>query len=365
LKINTSTADRWETEFLYINNSHFYSAVIEKIANAKRTIDLEMYIFQLDAMGLSIVEHLRAAASRGVKVRVLVDAVGSATNLGELETKLTTLSLEFRVYHSFFWGKFLHFFSVANRRNHRKMWIFDSDRVFISSANIIANDWKEIGLSVSGLEVSQLQTAYENAWQPRKWPRRPNLRRLFIPPNRTTDSLVRLNETLVQKFRNQRDFLSRIRNAHDRVWLTNAYFVPRYSLIRALTTAASKGRDVRLLLPQKSDVFFMSWVASTYYYGLLKGGVKIYEYLPSMYHAKTRIIDSWMLVGTSNLNRRSLLHDLEVDLILTHPENRKALVDDAITGFEDSRRIDLSEIKKISIFQKSVAHLLLIFRYWL
>jgi cardiolipin synthase len=83
-----------------------------------------------------------------------------------------------------------------------------------------------------------------------------------------------------------------------------------------LKSAAIRGVDVRLVIPTQSDVFFMPIIAKSYFGMLLKHGVKIYEFQPSMLHAKIVVIDDWVRIGSSNLNHRSLLHDLEVNVIL-------------------------------------------------
>jgi cardiolipin synthase len=128
--------------------------------------------------------------------------------------------------------------------------------------------------------------------------------------------LVRLNTRRALRRENYLDLLVRILGAKRRIWIENAYFVPDGALIRALKVAAESGVDVKIVVPAISDVFFIPWVTAAFNLGLLRAGVKVFEYNKGMMHAKTVLIDDWGLVGSSNLNHRSLFHDLEADLVL-------------------------------------------------
>ena len=98
------------------------------------------------------------------------------------------------------------------------------------------------------------------------------------------------------------------------------------SFLKKIKEAAHRGVDVRILFTKKSDIMMMPWASSTFYYSLLKAGVRIYEYLPSVLHSKSLILDDWMYATVSNLNHCSLLHDLEVlDVNVSLPESKKML----------------------------------------
>jgi cardiolipin synthase len=101
--------------------------------------------------------------------------------------------------------------------------------------------------------------------------------------------------------------------------------VPEVQLLRALRFAAWAGADVRLIVPRKIDLPFMRFVNRIFYRVLIRGGVRIDEYAPRILHAKTMLIDDWAVVGSSNLNHRSLISDLEVDVVLTQPESITSL----------------------------------------
>ena len=176
---------------------------------------------------------------------------------------------------------------------------------------------------------------------------------------------IRLNDTLLKRRRNYNLILRQLRGATRRIWLASPYFVPRLSLVRALCGAARRGVDVRIMVPKNADVFFMPWLASTYFLGLLNAGVKIYEYLPRFAHAKVQVIDDWATLGSTNLNHRSLHHDMEVDVIVTLPENRRRLEDELVRAFDQSKIVTPGSLRETPWFQAIASRLFLLFRRWL
>jgi len=179
------------------------------------------------------------------------------------------------------------------------------------------------------------------------------------------DGPVRLNRTLRLRRKLYRDLLWRIGAARERIWLTNAYFVPKGRLLRALMAAARRGVDVRLLIPERCDHAVMYWIAASFYGLLLRAGVQIHEYQPAMLHAKTALIDGWATVGSTNLNHRSLMHDLEADVVLALPASLDALA----TAFRDdctqAIAVDRSRIARRRRWQVLIGRLAFLMRYWL
>ena len=160
--------------------------------------------------------------------------------------------------------------------------------------------------------------------------------------------------------------LRKIITCRHRIWITNAYFVPDNFLLRRLKEAAGSGVDVRILLPRKSDIAYMPWASSTFYFNLLKAGVRIFEYLPSVLHAKTLVLDDWALIGSSNLNHRSLLHDLEVDVLLSDSEPINCLAKQFLLDLENASEISLSSWQKHRPrYQRWLGRLLLYVKYWI
>src|SRR3989344_6416821 len=148
-----------------------------------------------------------------------------------------------------------------------------------------------------------------------------------------------------------------IEKCQKRIWMTNAYFVPDNFLLKALVDAADTGVDVRIILPKKSDLRFMTWASATFHENLLKAGIRIFEYVPSILHAKTLIIDDWVLVGSSNMNYRSLLHDLEVDINVASLTAKKTLEQQFLTDQQACKEIFLKQWMQRPLRQRIMGRL--------
>ena len=118
-------------------------------------------------------------------------------------------------------------------------------------------------------------------------------------------------------------------------------------------------------MPQKSDVFIATLAAKTFYAELINHGVLIYEYEPGMLHAKILIIDNWYSIGSSNLNYRSLKHDLEIDVTIQTDEIKKMLEQQFMEDIKQSRLINMESLKNQSRIYYFLGRFILMFRYWI
>jgi cardiolipin synthase len=349
----------WAEESIFIDGPSFYHRVLSELGSVARTLDVEVYIFSLDQFGLQVANQLIELASNGVRVRVMVDGVGSLTQLGDLESKFKGSGVEFKVFGRVGSRGLWRFFNNLNRRNHRKVWILDQRVAYLGGLNIAqeaVTDWKDYGVRVVGEGVHALVFAFERAWLGR----RVTVRNLS--PKRPG---VLLNDTYLKRVLNFVELLTKAQNARKRLWLASAYLAPHPALIRKLLQAARRGVDVRILISKKSDVFFMPWLASIYFEKLLRAGVKIYEYMPAFFHGKVRLIDNEATIGSSNLNYRSLLHDLEVDVELKNTQTIVDLEESLKVDFSKSSAVTLESIQRLAWYKKLLAKIFFRLRYWL
>lgn len=255
-----------------------------------------------------------------------------------------------------------------NSRNHRKLVVLDENIVYVSSANICychlkkeegGLNWRDTSVRLENVDTSNLQAAFSRAWN--HVPLRLKIQRVFrrqpIP-----DKIFLLNFTWYQRRRNYRSLIHKIYQAKHTIWITSAYFVPDQRILTALHKAAKRKVDVRLLLTHVSDVPITTLVAATFYGSLFKNGVKIYEYMPSMLHAKSLIIDDWYSVGSTNLNSRSLFYDYEIDVSIQTEEAKTILRQQFLKDLEESRQISWDDIKRQAFLKRLVGHLLLVMR---
>lgn len=371
-------------EIILIDEAYLTSLIAD-IEKAINTIDMEMYIFEGKLIGKKIADVLCTAARRGVKIRILVDGIGSFLWGNSITTHMEMAGITTRIFHPMplfiwhwgrasdgpksFFSKVFYLFSKINTRNHRKLCIIDSNIVYVGSANItdhLSNEtsqkpWRDTTVKLINVDTKDLQYAFEKAWGHIAFKNR--IRTTFRKIQ--ADPLFRLNYSWRRRHILYKTLLKRISRCETKIWVTNSYFAPDNRLLSKLIKASKRGVDVRILLPQKSDVLVSSFAASTFYAVLIKNGVLIYEYLPTMLHAKTLILDDWHSVGSSNLNYRSLRHDLEVDVNIRTPEAKQILEKQFLNDIAQSKQVSIDDINNQSFFKKIIGRLSLIFRYWI
>ncbi len=375
----------WQSEIVVTDGDDYFAAMLADIAAAKTSIDLESYIVEDDEIGKRMTAALTAAVTRGVAVRLLVDGNGALNwiqNAG-----LNFRGCPWRIYHPVPWTVLrsylptwrnllarLQALRFANRRNHRKTCVIDGNLAWIGSFNLerrhcrsLHGDdaWRDTAARVTGPDVDLITRAFTVTWK-QSWRYG---RRFLLPATGLRGQLpkfdpaapVRLNGARRLRRRLWRDMLTRIHHARGRVWITTPYFVPNEDLLRALT-AAAKHADVRLLLPAVNDIGFMPYIAEVYFSRLDQAGVRVWAY-PRMVHAKTMVIDDQGLVGSSNLNSRSLLFDLEADVWLNDPASMTALSEAFVNDCALAKEIPHG--RRPSLRWRVLGNLFLILRRWI
>jgi len=379
----TSKNQNINEEQIFFAGSDYFSMMLHDIDCAHKSIELETYIFELDHLGKKIIAALTNAAKRGVAVRLLVDGAGTPQWNSPAVKSLEQAGTETRVFHPFPWRlwqwsrshikapsllKLIYLFLKINARNHRKVCIIDKKIAYIGSFNISkqhlgknhdGGGWRDTGVRLEYVDLKDLLLAFEAVWA--HLPIQERIRHFFR--HIRTNPIIRLNNTWYRRRILYKNLLQRIKSCKNRVWITNAYFVPDNLLLKRLNEAACLEVDVRILLPRKSDVTFMPWASQAFYAKLLKAGVRIFEYEPSVLHAKTLIIDNWMTIGSSNLNHRSLRYDLEVDINVRLPESKQLLEQQFLLDLQSSKEIFLVDWQKRPWYQNLVGRVLLYLKY--
>jgi len=364
----------WAFSSVIANAERFYSRLLECIGNAAETVDFEYYIFELDALGKRFVDALGEAAARGVRVRVLVDGVGSAAGSEVLAHRLFELGVAVQIYHplpwltrSFRWSqtrggliyKFMTFLLNVNRRNHRKLCVVDGKLAWVGSFNISSDHlpvdgggrgWRDYALELRGQGVDSLAEGFDRLWTARL----PRLGRGFIARYLSNRS------NRARRLKN-RFVADSVRSVSRRVWLVSAYFAPTAQLRRALLAACKQGRDIRLLLPEQSDVAVFPGLSSHYYRELLHSGARIFLYQSGVLHAKALLVDGLSIVGSSNWNYRSTLHDLELDVLVDERATVEAIERIIEQDMRNSRELLLEHVAA----PRLASWIWYLLRYWM
>lgn len=380
----------WDSIQLYFSGDEYFRELLQAVHEAKEEIIVESYIFNMDPIGLRLLDALTKAQMRGVRVQILVDGVGSFNWLISLRDYCLKHHLHFRIYHpiplrldflkKISWRslrRILFLLKKANKRNHRKVILLDKTRAFLGSLNVSQvhtkefmskNAWRDTGIQVTGGPLHHLRKACLDAWVTAR------VERLLLPtsfwrkqhqPKQKANEVLRLNSTLPWRYFLLRDLNRRMRLAKERILITNAYFVPRRSVLRSMIRAANRGVYVGLCVPSITDVPPVRWASQSLYNRLLRAGVHIFEYQNQVLHAKTLIIDDWATVGSHNLNHRSLTHDLEVEVVLNQKEWVDPLVEQWDTDLRHSNAITAADLGKMTWLDRAFTRIAYWFRYWL
>jgi cardiolipin synthase len=367
----------WHDEQLFGDNDRYFDAMLASIEQARHSVILATYIFELDVLGRKMIRHLRQARARGVTVRVLYDGVGSMEAGARIARKLEKSGIPVKIYHPLPWqpanyrralrrsswlGSFILSSLKINQRHHAKMCIIDDFVLWCGSQNVCADHlstarggqgWRDYGVRVSGSSVGAVAEAFDDLWEHRR--------------PRVGQGLFRYywnNFTEFTRQRKNRLMAERIAGARKRVWIVNSYFSPTRQIIRAILRAAAHGAEVRLIVPHKSDLDFFPLLTSTYYEELIPNEVRIFEYLPSILHGKMLIVDDSCVMGSTNLNHRSLLHDIEFDIVLDGSQALRAAEKLFLTDQRNSREVMEKHVKLLGR-RRLLGWIPWLIRYWL
>lgn len=370
------TVPTWDSETLFTSGDEYFAGLLRAIDEAKNIIEFETYIYEKGVMGDRLAEHLIAAARRGVRVRIIVDGWGSPTFAHDYWPQFKAAGIRVRFFRVAPWlmkrvpgdpksfrHRLVYRWSRANRGDHRKFCVIDHAQLWVGSFNVsdwhlreVKGDeaWKDVAVCVTGTEVRHALRAFQRAfrgWTALQWPKR-------------SPKLLLLNDTFIHQRRTRLNFMRRLRKARSRIWLATPYFVPVGRVYRTLARAAKKGLDVRLIIPEKNDVWIMQWVSTPLIESLVRKGVKVYVYQPRFSHQKVLIADDWVIIGSTNVNHRSFLHDLEMDVVLTHPENKQRIVDNYVRDQGLSVPFDSSSFANLPLWKRILSSLFTWAKYW-
>ena len=304
------------------NGSRIFPSMLAAIRAAKRTINLEFYIYWDGSIGKEFAEALAARARAGVQVKVILDAVGSAAMSRELIEFMRRNGIDVEWYHPLRW----YTLSRVNHRTHRKLLVVDGEIGFSGGLGIAdewlgdadsKDHWRETVVRVEGPVVTQMQFAFMDNWVKSRGELLTGLDYFpDVPPRGTHLAQVIKSSPSEGSSTVKLMYIISIVSAQKSIYISNAYFVPDADTRRALETAVRRGVDVRVIVPgEYSDVPIVRHASRWHYELLLRRGIRIFEYEPTMMHAKTMVVDGiWSTVGSSNFDDRSFRLNDEVNV---------------------------------------------------
>lgn len=311
---------------LLVDGKAFFPHMLAAIAAAQRTIELELYLIEDGHCATQLIEALAGAARRGVQVRCLFDGFGCMKLGTTLRTVLSDAGVRLTLYNPLRWRIGLH----NLHRDHRKLLLVDHELAYVGGSgatDLFWGDgdgecsWHEVMVEIRGPLVADWQMLFEHQWQlcrerrlwnPLRSPRPPR-----IPPSPPQgEGMGRVAYAAAHQHRDiLRSLIRSLSQARRRIWLATPYFLPTWTVRRALFKAVRRGVDVRLLLAsQNTDHPPVRYAGQRYYRRLLRAGVRIFEYQPSFLHLKMVLVDDWVSVGSCNFDHWNLRWNLEANL---------------------------------------------------
>lgn len=305
----------------YFEGDDYFEALERDLESAERSIDVELYYFASDRTGVRFADLLIRKAASGVRVRLIYDAIGCRGTSEEFILRLDHAGVAVKAFHPL-----LSLGTQLTRRTHRKFFVIDGRTAFLGGFNLAdeysraasgSSAWRDTGARVvDPLLVASLSALFEESWNDVRRRPRDLLGRRPRPADwgRPRAEIV-ANYGWQKKSLIRQEYLAAIVHARRNVFITNPYFVPDVGIRRALKRAAGRGVDVRILTAGESDVPIARWAGRAVYGGMLRAGVRIFEYTERIVHAKSATVDgAWYTVGTANLDHLSFFRNHEVNL---------------------------------------------------
>lgn len=342
------------------NGDATFGAMLGAIRSATSTVDLSSYIYWPGEVATAFTVALAERARAGVEVNVVLDGWGSAKVGPRIVKDLKDAGVTVAIFRKPNWYA-LH---KLNNRMHRRLLIVDGRIAYsggVGIADVWGGDaedpehWRETHLAIEGPAVSTVFGGFLENWT--------EASRVVLGPAHYPKQAGFDGGIEVQVMRSSPKaggtvaahmFNALIAGAQERLWLTTAFLAPGQAFVDLLAAAAERGVDVRLLVNGPNiDKEVVRQVGQRCYGQLLAAGVRIFEYQPTMLHAKVAIVDGWANVGSSNLDQRSLGLDDEINVAIRDPGLVGELAKDFLDDLKRSKEFDLTRWEQRTLTKKA------------
>ena len=382
--VRVSVADHELT--IYVESPPLFAAMIDDIRAARSRVWMETYLILDDPAGRAIAEALKERARAGVDVRLHYDTIGSLTTPTRFFRNLARAGVQVHAFHSLWEALWrFRFLRLLNRRNHRKLLVLDDRIAYFGGMNVVdvsnirtaeqaehvawSSGWRDVHVRLEGPQQGELAESFERSW---KRARGEPVRRR---PKPYRQALLDAGEESLQFFdsgpglkntRAARVFVRLIRAARRTITLSMAYFVPVGQVLRELLRAHRRGVFIRIVVPGQSDVPVVQRATRHLYTRLLRRRFHVYERQVNMLHSKVMVVDGeWAVLGSANLDARSLWINLEFVAVVHSRKLARALNEVIRYEIAHSRRITRRNYLQQRWWQRLLDRLAWALRWWL
>ncbi len=342
------------------NGVEIFPALFNGIATARESIHFSTFIYESGRVPTSFAEALSAAARRGIEVRVVLDSRGCKKIPPALITQMCEAGCQVRWFRSVQWNTFAKY----NHRTHRKLLIIDGKLAFTGGVGIADEwdgdgdspaHWRDTHVRIVGPAVAAVQAAFVDTWNEAtgELPIGEKHFPILAPAGDVGICAIQSNPTNATSDA-RRSMAALIAGSGRRLWITNAYFIPTPPFIKALCEAKARGVDVKILMPGPyHDQPAVRRASRHTWPGLLRGNVELYEFEPTMHHAKIVVVDGTVTsIGSINFDPRSFALNAEFGVVALDREIAAQMEEAFTTDLGRARRVTEDDLRRLSLRQK-------------
>ncbi|CAM3117556.1 cardiolipin synthase [Streptobacillus felis] len=354
----------------YSLGEYMFLDMLEALKNARKFIFIEYFIIEEGKMWNSILEILKEKVLEGVEVRVMYDGTCEYSTLDrDYPKELIMHGIKAQTFSPVKPFVSTHY----NNRDHRKIMVIDGEIGFTGGVNLADEyineivkhgHWKDTGIRIMGDGVKTLTLMFLQSWNIFDYENNEYSKYLDIPHNIKNDGYIIPygDEPFDDELLGKNVYIDILNNAKEYVYIMTPYLIMDNELTAAMKFTASKGVDVRIILPHIADQAMPFALAHSHYSELMDAGVKVYEYTPGFVHAKMFISDDIKaVVGTINLDYRSLYHHFENAVYMYNMDAIKDIKEDFVETFKKSQIFTHRDLREDKLSRKLIGRLMKIF----
>ncbi|MAQ71393.1 MAG: hypothetical protein CL565_04280 [Alphaproteobacteria bacterium] len=337
----------------YTLTSDFWDSLYKDCKKARTSIVFEQYILENDATGKMFLELLLEKAREGIKVTLILDKIGSRSVYNSpLIQDIRAKGGHVEFYNNITWFNLILPWTWLPR-NHTKLFLIDEEVTYIGGACIAEKmgDWHDIVVRLTG----QLAGLADETFIP-------TCKRSFTTKRKKGDQIQGLQYAVssphLPSGSTFKDLLKEIKSAKERILLVTPYFLPPKRLKWALLKAKKRGVEIKIMITEESDAPIVQNVSLSYLPRLLQKGIRVFCYNAGICHAKYAVIDdNWAMLGSSNLDYLSLLHNKEGNLIIENKKIVKKLEEVFYQNLKNSRELEKAFWEDLPLKTKTSGYL--------
>jgi len=318
---NKTTLSATKNAVLVHSGEDYFSRLERIILESKFEIHIQTYIFDYDSTGQRIIAALKIAASRNVKIYILIDGFGSLSFPTEIINQLSKIGIELRIFSPFFSANSLY----IGRRLHHKIVVSDAKTALIGGINIAEKyhgtektpPWLDYAVEINEENIAiSLQELCRDMYFKNRIIRRKKIISIYEKANINSVSVLQ-NDWLKRKNEIFKSYIDKISTAEKEIVIVSSYFLPGKKLIRTLKKASQNDVTIKLILSGISDVPMARRASCHLYSKLLRYNIELYEWKKSVLHGKSAVIDgNWTTIGSFNLNNLSSFASIEMNVAI-------------------------------------------------